>query len=159
MNPISPRSSTAFKVSSNKTGIYWCHYLRRHKNNPTCISSSPCTILVVISCFPLSFLLKVPVNTSPSSFHEPCRVKHETHSLTKCKWLTISFAQAVTAIAELLVAEISWARGVTIVQKSWTFGRVDCFLCQQINYFTRLKGSKSKGTDMPIPSQCLQLNE
>lgn len=41
----------------------------------TCTSSSPWTTLVVVSCFPLSFLLKTPFNTSPSRLQEPCRVR------------------------------------------------------------------------------------
>lgn len=35
------------------------------------MSWSPWMILVVVSCFPLSFLLKIPFNTSPSMVHEP----------------------------------------------------------------------------------------
>lgn len=45
----------------------------------TCTSSSPWMILVVVSCFPLSFLVKVPFSMSPSICHEPCRMKHETY--------------------------------------------------------------------------------
>lgn len=52
---------------------------------PTCMSSSPSTILVVVSSLPLSFLLKSPFRMSPSIVQAPCEVtrnSEETHTQT-----------------------------------------------------------------------------
>lgn len=68
--------------------IYLCRWVKPDAESLyfTCISSSPWTTLVVVSCFPLSFLMKTPFIMSPSMLQEPCRVR--------CDLITASVAPA-----------------------------------------------------------------
>lgn len=78
-NPLCVYAVVAVALMTEGDSLFWDLVCRvNDKVVFTWTSSSPWMILVVISCFPLSFLVKFPFIISPSRVHEPCGATRDT---------------------------------------------------------------------------------